>query len=129
MHDNESIDLGGRSVTVLFTPGHTPDSLSLFDRDRGLLFTGDTFYPGPIYLFTPETDFQAYKNSVAQLTALSPRVKLVLPGHNVPVAKSSDLARLNDAVQQVEAGNLKPVVSDGHREFKFEGFSLLLSGR
>jgi glyoxylase-like metal-dependent hydrolase (beta-lactamase superfamily II) len=127
VHDNQEIDLGGRTLTVLFTPGHTPDEVSLFDRDNALLFTGDTFYPGPIYLFTPETDFAAYKQSVARLVALMPQVKTLLPGHNVPVADPANLTRLSDAVRQVESGNVKPVVSEGHREYKFQGFSLVLS--
>ena len=125
--DGELLDLGGRRLEVLFTPGHTPDSLSLLDRENGLLFTGDTFYPGPIYLFTPETDFSAYANSVHRLAALAASVRLLLPGHNVPSADASVLARLAAAVTQVQKGNLKPVLSEGRREFKFEGFSLLLS--
>ena len=127
--DNEQIDLGGRTLTVLFTPGHTPDSISLFDRDHGLLFTGDTYYPGPIYLFTPETDFQEFAKSVRRLADLMPDVRLLLPGHNVPLADPASLLRLKDAVQQVEAGGLKPVVTQGRREFKFDGFSLLLAPR
>ena len=127
VQDETQIDLGGRNLTVLFTPGHTPDSLSLLDSDNGLLFTGDTFYRGPIYLFTPETDFNAFEKSVARLHGLLPRLKLLLPAHNVPLADPADLERLNSAVQQVRSGNLKPVISDGRREYKFDGFSLLLA--
>src|SRR5947209_14166358 len=41
-------------------PGHTPDAISLFERASGLLFTGDTYYPAPIWLYRPETDVEAY---------------------------------------------------------------------
>ncbi len=129
LQDGERIDLGGRELDVIFTPGHTPDSLVLFDRKNGLLFTGDTFYPGPIYLFTPETDFAAYTRSVARLAALEPQVKLLLPAHNVPVAEPFYLKRLDDAVEQVHHGTVKGQVTDGHREYTFDGFSLLLSDR
>ena len=127
IHDGERIDLGDRELEILFTPGHTPDSLCLLDRNNGLLFTGDTFYPGPIYLFTPETDFAAYARSVARLTALVPRLQLLLPAHNVPVSAPDFLPRLNAAVQRVQSGAPGFVVTDGHREYSFEGFSLLLS--
>ena len=40
MHDGDRIDLGGRSLTIIATPGHTPDAISLFDAANGLLFTG-----------------------------------------------------------------------------------------
>jgi glyoxylase-like metal-dependent hydrolase (beta-lactamase superfamily II) len=125
--DGESVDLGGRRLEIIFTPGHTPDALCLLDRENGLLFTGDTFYPGPIYLFTPETDFAAYSKSVDRLAALSPKVKLLLPGHNVPTADPAFLTRLASAVVNVQNGNVRPVLTQGRREYQFEGFSLLLS--
>jgi glyoxylase-like metal-dependent hydrolase (beta-lactamase superfamily II) len=125
--DGERIQLGGRELEVIFTPGHTPDSLCLLDRKNGLLFTGDTFYLGPIYLFTPETDFDAYTKSVARLAKLAPKLELLLPAHNVPIAAPEFLERLEKAVEKVRAGTVKPVVTEGHREYSFEGFSLLLA--
>lgn len=125
--DGERIHLGNRELEVIFTPGHTPDSLSLLDRKHGLLFTGDTFYPGPIYLFTPETDFDAYTKSVARLARLAPKLELLLPAHNVPVAAPEFLDRLEKAVEQVRSGTAKPVVTEGRREYSFQGFSLLLA--
>lgn len=127
LQDGEHIDIGGRELEVLFTPGHTPDSLVLLDRKNGLLFTGDTFYPGPIYLFTPETDFPAYARSVDRLAALQSQVTLLLPAHNVPLADASNLQRLADAVQEVKAGRAKGHAVEDHKEYQFDGFSLLLS--
>ena len=127
LRDHESIDLGGRSVEVIFTPGHAPDSVALLDRGNGLLFTGDNFYHGPIYLFVPETDFAAYTRSVARLAALEPQIKLLLPAHNVPVAGPVFLERLARAVEQVNQHRAKAQVTEGHREYSFDGFSLLLS--
>lgn len=125
--DGERIRLGNRELEIIFTPGHTPDSLSLLDRKNGLLFTGDTFYPGPIYLFTPETDFDAYTRSVTRLARLTPKLDLLLPAHNVPVAAPEFLARLEKAVEKVRAGAIQPVVTEGRREYSFQGFSLLLA--
>jgi glyoxylase-like metal-dependent hydrolase (beta-lactamase superfamily II) len=125
--DGEHIDLGERNLEVIFTPGHTPDSLCLFDRKNGLLFTGDTFYRGPIYLFTPETNVAAYGRSVDRIAKLAPEVKLLLPSHNIPVADPEYLNLLVRAVHEIDAGNLKPTVSQGRREYSFQGFSLLLA--
>jgi len=129
VHDGERIDLGGRELEILFTPGHTPDSLSLLDGKNGLLFTGDTFYPGPIYLFTPETDFAAYARSVAKLAALEPQLQLLLPAHNVPVAEPAFLTRLQEAVKKVREGTVRPTVTRDYREYHFQGFSFLLSAK
>jgi len=129
LHDGEKFELGGRTLEVIFTPGHTPDSLMLLDRANGLLFTGDTFYPGPIYLFTPETNFAAYAHSVARLAPLASRLKLLLPAHNVPVASPDNLTRLASAVEKVRSRQAKATVTDGRREYSFDGFSLLLANK
>jgi glyoxylase-like metal-dependent hydrolase (beta-lactamase superfamily II) len=108
LHDGDRIDLGGRTIEVIATPGHTPDSISLFDRANGLLFTGDTYYPGTIWLYRPETDLAAYRNSVRRLAALRLEVKLVLGAHNVPVAPPSVLEDLADSFEKVQSGQVPP---------------------
>lgn len=110
--DGDPIDLGGRRLQVIATPGHTPDAICLFDRENGLLFTGDTFYPGPIWLFRPETDLVAYRASIARLAALAPQVKTVLGAHNVPVAQPAVLGRLVSAFDAVRAGKVTGTPGD-----------------
>jgi len=107
MGDGEKIDLGGRVIQVLATPGHTPDAITLYDRANGLLFTGDTYYPATIWLYRPETNFDQYASSVEQLAALAqlePSIKLVLGAHNVPVARPAVLAELVQAFTDLRAG-------------------------
>jgi len=109
MHDGDRFDLGGRTLEVIATPGHTPDAISLIDRSNGLLFTGDTYYPAPIWLFRPETDLDAYAASIRRLAALAPQIKVVLGAHNIPVAPPSVLSRLVAAFDEVRAGKVRPV--------------------
>ncbi len=104
IHDGERIDLGGRKIEILATPGHTPDAISLLDRANGLLFTGDTYYPGTIWIYRPETDLAAYGKSVHRLAALAPQVKLVLGAHNVPGSPPSVLLDVASAFDKVRAG-------------------------
>jgi glyoxylase-like metal-dependent hydrolase (beta-lactamase superfamily II) len=111
---------------VVSTPGHTPDAISLFDYANGLLFTGDTYYPGPIFLYRPETDLDAYVASVRKMASMAPRLQLVLPAHNVPVADPFELARVAIAIQRVRAGQIKAEPRDGKQEYKFQGFSFLM---
>jgi glyoxylase-like metal-dependent hydrolase (beta-lactamase superfamily II) len=107
-HDGDRFDLGGRTLEVIATPGHTPDAISLIDRVNGLLFTGDTYYPAPIWLFRPETDLHAYAASIRRLAALAPQIKLVIGAHNIPVASPTVLARLVVAFDAVRAGKIQP---------------------
>jgi glyoxylase-like metal-dependent hydrolase (beta-lactamase superfamily II) len=124
IHDGEHIDLGGRTIEVIATPGHTPDAISLLDQANGLLFTGDTYYPATIWLYRPETDFQAYDTSIRRLASLAPQVKIVLGAHNIPVASPSVLPRLVAAFEAVRAGKVLPTPS-GPREviYKVDDFS------
>jgi glyoxylase-like metal-dependent hydrolase (beta-lactamase superfamily II) len=124
--DGDTIDLGGRQLEVIFTPGHTPDSLCLLDRKNKLLFTGDTLYAGPIFLYVPETDVAAYGRSVEKLAKLVPELDLLLPSHNFPAEKPEMLTRLAEAFRQVQSGKAKFEVSDGLKEYTFDGFSLLM---
>ena len=126
LHDCDKIDLGGRTLKVIGTPGHTPDAIALLDEKNGLLFTGDSFYLGPIYLYRPETDLDAYVASMEKLAALVPRLQLLLPSHNTPVADPSYLPKIVSAMQQVRRGEVKPVAKDGKHEYLFEGFSFLM---
>jgi glyoxylase-like metal-dependent hydrolase (beta-lactamase superfamily II) len=124
--DGKVIDLGNRKLTVLLTPGHTPDSLCLLDSEHRILFTGDTFYPGPIYLFAPGTDFQAYVRSVDRLVSHQNEIDDLLTAHNEPLAPASTLSKLKDALTQIQSGAAKPVEKDGLKEFSFSGFSILM---
>jgi glyoxylase-like metal-dependent hydrolase (beta-lactamase superfamily II) len=126
LHDGDKIDLGGRSLQVIATPGHTPDSIALLDTENRLLFTGDTFYPGPIFLYRPETDLDAYLTSVEKLAKLVPRLQLLLPAHNVAEADPHYLPRVVKAMRQVRSGKVKSSPKNGKREYMFDGFSFLM---
>jgi glyoxylase-like metal-dependent hydrolase (beta-lactamase superfamily II) len=104
IHDGFKINLGGRTVEVIATPGHTPDAIALIDRGNKLLFTGDTYYPAPIWLYRPETDLAAYVKSIARLAALAPEVNTVLGAHNIPVAPPTVLPALVQAFADLQAG-------------------------
>jgi len=47
------IDLGGRILDVLAIPGHDDASIAIYDRRTGLLLTGDSLYPGRLYVNEP----------------------------------------------------------------------------
>ncbi|HEY3705886.1 MAG TPA: MBL fold metallo-hydrolase [Terracidiphilus sp.] len=127
VHDGERIDLGDRILEIIATPGHTPDSITLFDRAQGLLFTGDTYYQGTIWIYRPETNLAAYGNSVHRLAALAPQVKMVLGAHNVPVASPSVLPELSAAFDKVRARQVQPSpLGSGKVVYKVGAISFLI---
>jgi glyoxylase-like metal-dependent hydrolase (beta-lactamase superfamily II) len=127
LHGGDTIDLGGRVLKVITTPGHTPDSISLLDQAHGLLFTGDTYYRGLIYLYRPETDLDAYESSLKKMVALAPGLKLLLPAHNVPEGNPADLQRQLTAFRKVRAGQVKPEAHGKQFVYKVDGFSFLMA--
>lgn len=127
IHDGERFDLGGRTIEVMATPGHTPDAISLLDRGNGLLFTGDTYYPAPIWLFRPETNLDDYAASIRRLAALAPQLKIVLGSHNIPVAPPTVLTRLVVAFDAVRAGKVSATPREpGKVIYRVDGISFLM---
>jgi len=128
IHDGATIDLGGRTLEVLSTPGHTPDAICLLDRKNGLLWTGDTYYDAPIWLYRPETDLDAYVHSVERIAALAPQLHLLLPSHNIPVGDPAKLPKLVAAIKKVRAGNVPAVPAGaGKVTYSVGGFTFLMA--
>jgi len=129
VHEGFTVNLGGgRKLEIIATPGHTPDAIALIDRANGLLFTGDTYYPAPIWLYRPETDMDAYVASAKKLAALAPQVKLVLGAHNVPVAQPDVLPKLVAAIQAVRSGKGEvKAAGAGKAMHTFQDFKFLLA--
>lgn len=126
--DGDSVDLGGRVLEILQVPGHTPDAIALLDRERGLLWTGDTYYEGTLWLYVPETDLDGYDSSLTRLAALARSLKRLLPAHNTATADPARLGQALAAVRQVRAGGLKGEEQPNERVvFPFDGFSVLTS--
>jgi glyoxylase-like metal-dependent hydrolase (beta-lactamase superfamily II) len=127
LHDHDKIDLGGRMLEVVSTPGHTPDAIALLDRAHGLLFSGDTYYPAPIWLYRPETNLDDYVASIKRLAALAPQLTLVLGAHNVPFAQPSVLATVVTAIETVRSGKVRgELQDDGKALYRSNGISFLM---
>lgn len=77
--DPKELDLGDRIVDVLPLPGHCADHISVYDRRTGILQTGDSLYPGRLYV----SDWDAYRKSIKRLTefAATKTVSWVLGNH------------------------------------------------
>ena len=57
------VDLGGRVLDVIPIPGHSAASVAFYDHNTGVLLSGDTLYPGRLYV----QDFPAFQASVERL--------------------------------------------------------------
>jgi hydroxyacylglutathione hydrolase len=60
-------DLGGRALQLVGIPGHHAASIAVYDERTGLLFTGDSVYPGRIYV----EDVPAFVDSMNRLVQVA----------------------------------------------------------
>ena len=127
VEDGSELDLGGLSLEVLVIPGHTPDALALLDRKNGRLFTGDSYYKGPIWLYAPETDLTAYRASIARLAALAPELTAVHGAHNEPFSNPEELVKVRDGFEAVYSGQKSPdALTETQAQYHFGSFSLIM---
>lgn len=119
--DGDEIDLGGRTLRVVHTPGHSPGHMCFYEADRGWLFTGDLVYRGELYAFYPSTDPEAYLASLERTAAL-PAARL-FPGHHSLDVPADLLTRMRDAFRRLrDEGKLR----HGAGTFQYEDWSLRL---
>ena len=107
-----NIDLGGRSLLVLSTPGHTPSSVALFDAQTKRLFSGDFIYPTTLYAFLPGASMSAYQATANMLLEMLPADTVLWTAHccrknegvSAPWLSMKDLRDLDTTLTAVRAG-------------------------
>lgn len=99
--DGDVIDLGGRSVKALHTPGHSPGHLCFWEAATGCLFTGDLIYKGVLFAYYPSTDPEAYLTSLEKVAALP--AQKVFPAHHSLDIQPEILGRMRDVFRQLKA--------------------------
>ena len=132
VEDGQIIDLGGRKLEVIHTPGHQPSCIMLLDRENHLLFTGDMFYPGPMYCMFVDSSLGDYVQSIRKALAIAEEngVEQVYPSHNLPTADLEDLRRFSAFLEQVEAGEISEYeIEDGYPTYYMDDvYSISLAG-
>jgi len=82
LEDGDMIKLGDRGFEVIHTPGHSTDSICLYNRDDGVLFSGDT----PLSVRTPDSTYEPdYIRALERLCRKS--IHVIYPGHGAPVTE------------------------------------------
>ncbi|WAL64395.1 MBL fold metallo-hydrolase [Amycolatopsis cynarae] len=106
--DGELLDLGGRVLRVLHSPGHSPDGLCLWDETTGSLLAGDTLLAAAFWAHFPESDIAVFAGTTARLAELPTRQVLV--AHNLRcVLPGSFPAQAAEAFAAVRDGRTRPV--------------------
>ena len=81
LSDGDIIDLGGRQIEVLYTPGHTSGSITFFDKANHYGFSGDAFGSTNLLLFAGP--FSSLANTCLRTIAYMEKngIEKLYPGH------------------------------------------------
>ena len=113
--DGETIDLGGRKLEVMFTPGHTSGSATFFDKANHYGFSGDAFGSTNLLVFTYLSNVEASAAKVEKYMKDND-IRFLYPGHysgdNLESPKRvTDIKNLCD---DLLTGKRQGVKSDGN---------------
>ncbi|MET7472004.1 MBL fold metallo-hydrolase [Micromonospora sp. NPDC005686] len=101
--DGQTITVGGTTLRVLHTPGHSPGACSLYAPDLGAVFTGDTLFAGgPGATGRSYSDFGTIVESIRTRLLTLPPETVVHTGHG------------DDTTIGAEAPHLDEWIAPGH---------------
>lgn len=132
VEENEEIDLGGRVLKVIYTPGHSRDSIMLWNKKNRLLFTGDTYYPGRLFLLNSDSQLDEYIKTMDKIIPYVKQVDRLIPSHNYPQDAPAILYTVRDAMKQLAAGEgpegrRVDDLGEQYRAYDFQGCSIVLA--
>ena len=133
LEDGDRVDLGGRVLTVLHLPGHSPDMIALLDEREGLLFAADVFNIGPVYCHFPDSSLEALTASAHRLAELAGELRFVVAHHYGRVlAEPALLRQYARDLDRLSAGDValvpgRDILGDALLEARFDQYSVTLA--
>ena len=104
LKDGDKIDLGNKELEIIHTPGHSPDSVCILDKDSKLFWTGDTFYNAPLYVYSSTTNLDDFINSYRKMNELSDHYDYLMPSHNETYIPKEIIARVLETAEDIKIG-------------------------
>lgn len=121
LHDDDIVDLGGRKLHVIHTPGHSPGHCCFYEPERKYLYSGDLIYKGCLYAFYPTTDPLCFYESIKKVQKYE--IEKIFPGHhqlNISMSLLDKIAAEFDKIERM--GRLR----HGSGLFEFEDFQICI---
>jgi len=82
LSEDEKIKLGNESITMLFTPGHSPGEFCLYMEDSGFCISGDVLFDENIgRTDLPGGNFNVLIDSIENKLLTLPDEVVIYPGH------------------------------------------------
>ena len=113
--DGEVIDLGGREIEVIFTPGHTAGSATFFDKANHYGFSGDAFGSTNLLVFTNLSTVMYTAERIENYMKKND-IRFLFPGHysgdNLETLQR--VIDIKDICREILDGKRMPTMSNGN---------------
>ena len=115
LHDGEVIDLGGREIEVVFTPGHTAGSTTFFDKVRHYGFSGDAFGSTNLLVFI-NLSTEMYTAERIENYMKKNDIRFLFPGHysGDNLETPQRVTDIKNMCREILDGVRKPTASSGN---------------
>ena len=115
LNDGQVIDLGGREIEVIFTPGHTPGSATFFDKAKHYGFSGDAFGSTNLLVFT-NLSTEMYTAERIENYMKKNDIRFLFPGHysGDNLETPQRVTDIKNMCREVLDGVRKPTASNGN---------------
>jgi glyoxylase-like metal-dependent hydrolase (beta-lactamase superfamily II) len=103
--DGDTFHADPFTLEAIHSPGHSDDSVCLFDSKRGWLFSGDLLYDGAIYI-EEKGGLSKFRSSVERVASL-PNLKRIFCSHNYFEFPLDKLQTLRHALRAIKTPELE----------------------
>lgn len=92
--DGDLVQVGGQSLRVIHTPGHTPGGICLYLPEREICLTGDTLFVGSVgRVDGPRSSGSQLLDSIRTKLLVLPENTEIFPGHDYGTSRTSTIGR------------------------------------
>ena len=124
LKDGETINLGGRKILVVFTPGHTPGSTTFIDKAAHYGFSGDSFGSGNLLLTTDFSTLEATCKKMSKIMA-DDGIEKLYPGHYF--GGNPETKKRVDDLEKISEETLAGTLKGEENPQGFMGLNLLIN--
>ncbi|MCM1172052.1 MAG: MBL fold metallo-hydrolase [Clostridium sp.] len=104
--EGDIIDLGFWKFEVILTPGHTPGSIMLLEREKRMLLSGDMIQDGDIFMFGEGRNMQAFQCSLRKISAMADAFDTIWASHGSYPLKADIISGILQGAEDLLAGKL-----------------------
>ncbi len=112
IEDKTVININDEEWEIFPSPGHSDDHISLYNRGRGILFSGDNVLRSVnVWLGPPRSDLDDYEKTISEFMGLE-NLQIILPAHGNVITDPYD--RLDQILRwrQKRTEDVKKIVLD-----------------